>query len=544
MKKLPEIHPDLRLKVLAILAAAQAVCYGAILQLSHRFNYDIPPEKHPVIAVLFFFAVAFGLYLLSLGLVWNFRGTERNPFRLTAIVFGFALLFRAVLWLSQPIQETDFYRYLWDGRVAAEGMNPYRFSPAQIEREGNLPESPLLLKNLAELKNRSPELQTIFSRINQRDVPTIYPPFSQALFAASALLTPANLSVVWQVRILKFILLLFDLATVAIIWAILRELAMPVGRTIAYAWCPLVLKEFANSAHLDSVAVCLVTLTVWLLIRARSVGEKRKSSLLDSLAAGAWALAILAKLYPIILAPVFIRFWWTRYRWSSVLLVGFSAAIVASTYLPIAKLERPDEADAFTGLRTFLTRWEMNDLLFMVAKENLGESKEWFTIMPDNLRTAIENRAGEMFHSFGITTTETSAAFLLTQLLMGAVVMAICFWAAFRSWTGDIRLRLLESVFLCLAWLWFLSPTQNPWYWTWTLPFIVFARSRIWLLVSGFAFLYYLRFWLENRFAQTSLLGTPYSGEQFFDYVLVWFEHLPILFILVVTGARKRVSRL
>ncbi len=121
-KKLPEIHPDLRLKVLAILAAAQAVCYGAILQLSHRFNSDIQPEKHPVIAVLFFFAVAFGLYLLSLGLVWNFRGKERNPFRLTAIVFGFALLFRAVLWLSPPIQETDFYRYLWDGRVAAEGI--------------------------------------------------------------------------------------------------------------------------------------------------------------------------------------------------------------------------------------------------------------------------------------------------------------------------------------------------------------------------------------------------------------------------------------
>jgi len=45
-----------------------------------------------------------------------------------------ALVTRAILIPSFPIQESDLYRYLWDGRVVAAGMDPYRFSPEEIDR--------------------------------------------------------------------------------------------------------------------------------------------------------------------------------------------------------------------------------------------------------------------------------------------------------------------------------------------------------------------------------------------------------------------------
>jgi hypothetical protein len=77
-----------------------------------------------------------------------------------------------------------------------------------------------------------------------------------------------------------------------------------------------------------------------------------------------------------------------------------------------------------------------------------------------------------------------------------------------------------------------LSATQNPWYWTWALPVVVFA-SRPWLLVSGFALIYYLRFWFIYEFPKAILVG-GLNGQQFFDEVVVWIEHLPPLLAVLL----------
>ncbi|MFM9961618.1 MAG: hypothetical protein ACKV2Q_10370 [Planctomycetaceae bacterium] len=52
----------------------------------------------------------------------------------------------------------------------------------------------------------------------------------------------------------------------------------------------------------------------------------------------------------------------------------------------------------------------------------------------------------------------------------------------------------MEATFLIIAWYWLLLPTQNPWYLTWCLPFLPFARGRAWFALSVLAFVYYLRF--------------------------------------------------
>jgi hypothetical protein len=66
---------------------------------------------------------------------------------------------------------------------------------------------------------------------------------------------------------------------------------------------------------------------------------------------------------------------------------------------------------------------------------------------------------------------------------------------------------------------------MNPWYWTWALPLLPFARGRAWLAVSGLVMLYYLRFWLANDFSDVELLGTGYRGSRFFHFIVVPLEH-------------------
>src|SRR5205823_10564490 len=59
----------------------------------------------------------------------------------------------------------------------------------------------------------------------------------------------------------------FDLATLALVISLLKWTDRPVGWSLAYGWCPLVIKEVANSGHLDALAVFLTTLALSLAVR-------------------------------------------------------------------------------------------------------------------------------------------------------------------------------------------------------------------------------------------------------------------------------------
>jgi hypothetical protein len=91
-----------------------------------------------------------------------------------------------------------------------------------------------------------------------------------------------------------------------------------------------------------------------------------------------------------------------------------------------------------------------------------------------------------------------------------------------------------------LAWFWLLSPTQNPWYWAWALPFLPFARGRAWYAVSGLVMLYYFRFWLQYHYPEAPALGTIYGGPRLFDFVVSWFEYAPWFVWLAFAAYRRR----
>src|SRR5262249_55179633 len=75
---------------------------------------------------------------------------------------GIASIPGILLLIPAPPFSDDLYRYLWDGRVLRHGIDPYRSSP----------EDPALARLRDEL----------WTRINNRELPTIYPPLAQVLF--------------------------------------------------------------------------------------------------------------------------------------------------------------------------------------------------------------------------------------------------------------------------------------------------------------------------------------------------------------------------
>jgi len=270
----PERKPLIWLSVLALVSAG---LYGAVSFLSWSFDYHSSPADRPIVLVLLLLAAAFVLYLIAIRLA--VRAAQDK--RLVGVVLWSSLLFRATLLPSVPIQEIDIYRYLWDGAVTAAGVSPFRYSPQQARSAALSDGASSELDELVRLRESDPALAEILRRVHYGHLPTIYPPTSQAVFALSAWTTPADASVLGRVFVMKGWLLTFDMATLVVVLALLRTCRLPLGLSVAYAWCPLLLKEVANSGHLDTIAVCLTTAAVYLVARllakpSRASGKEAK----------------------------------------------------------------------------------------------------------------------------------------------------------------------------------------------------------------------------------------------------------------------------
>src|SRR5204863_8919008 len=221
--------------------------YGGIAWLSHAFVYGQGYRQRPILAFVGLYAGAFVLYLLAL------RGLPR-PRLDVLLVVGCAVLFRVVLLFSAPIQEDDFYRYLWDGTMVAHGLNPYSVAPRTVLEAGGSEE----LRRYATLPADDARFALILSRVNHPEVPTIYPPLAQALFGLTALLAPGSLLA------LRLAFLGFDLGICGLALAVLKHLGINPVWVLIYAWSPLVIKESVNSAHYDAVPTLFLVLALLL----------------------------------------------------------------------------------------------------------------------------------------------------------------------------------------------------------------------------------------------------------------------------------------
>jgi alpha-1,6-mannosyltransferase len=182
---------------------------------------------------------------------------ERVPSaRALWLIFGLGIVLRACVLHFDPLLSSDIYRYVWDGRVQAAGINPYRYIPAD--------------QALAFLRDG-----TIFPHINRADTAvTIYPPVAQFFFLIVTRIGET-------VTVMRLALLGCESVTVTVIVLLLRRMNRPVTRVIAYLWHPLPLWEIANSGHVDALMVALMMLGLWIAL----TGHALRGSVLIALSA-------------------------------------------------------------------------------------------------------------------------------------------------------------------------------------------------------------------------------------------------------------------
>ena len=215
------------------------------------------------------FFITFALYACAVWLI--LQRPPSSTTRQIIMIFVFGIAFRAVLVFSQPLLSSDMYRYIWDGRVQANGINPYLYPPSAPE--------------VAHLRD-----QAIWPSINRKDAVTVYPAGAQLAFATLWRIWPDN------VHWFQIVMATGDLLAGALLVTLLRVLGQNPIMVLIYLWSPLVIVELAQSAHVDGLVLPLLV-GAWL---ARVKGRDGLTGLL-------LGAATAIKLYPILLLPILWR---------------------------------------------------------------------------------------------------------------------------------------------------------------------------------------------------------------------------------------------
>ncbi len=421
--------------------------------LSRSFIYGEGHADRPIILFLILYGLAWGVLAVA---AWRLsRGDRPRP----AWIIFVALAARLLLLPSSLIQENDVYRYVLDGEVLLHGGNPYRLAPLEAAGRADFMPSAGLDTPAAEL---------VFSRIGFPEIPTVYPPAAQVSFALGAWLSGWS----WQGQ--RWVLVALDLAVLLMLIALLRAADRPSHWVLLYAWNPLVLKEISNSCHVDALVAVFILATLWMLYRHR-----RNPSLRTAVPAGAFlGLAVLAKIYPLILLPALAGgLLGKRGKWrhGAAGILG-CAVVVAAGYAPFLGI---GWANLTRGLSTFAHVWKMNE------------------------------------GAFGILEALVPQPRIVAGLIVvtGAVLIP---WLR-RDPAADRFVRDFFWVLLC----WFLViPTPFPWY---AVPLLAVATltgefRSILLALTGCLALYYLSFFYRYR----DYSSLWWQATRIAEHVVIW----------------------
>lgn len=293
---------------------ALAAIYGMMAIFSNR------DTGMPVSAFIQMYALAALVVFLSY--ILHTLGNLNISFKM---MFIWAVIFRIIAIAGSPILEDDFHRYLLDGCVFVATGSPYGVAPITLFSGADL----------------SPECQSTLNWVNNPDLPTIYGPVLQYVFAFAHLVSPVDIN---------FLQLLLALVDLALIWMLAK--VAPVRYVMLYAWCPLIIKETIFTAHPDVIGATLL----FAAFQLRSQGH----SLMATMVA---VLACCAKVFALLALPFFL-FRKGPKHWIA------ACGVAVLMYLPFV-LQRHTDMHV---LGIFIKQWDFNPMLFAAAQAVLADT--------------------------------------------------------------------------------------------------------------------------------------------------------------------------
>lgn len=267
---------------------------------------------------VYFFTITFSsfFYLLSIILLKDIKISIRQILFIIAAIFIFKLTFLQIL----PIGSDDYFRYLWDGKVIANEINPFKYSPNSID-----------LNHLR--SNLLPDAVT-FGHLK-----TIYFPLSQTAFFIAYYIGGES------ILGLKIVLLITDVLLTFGLFLLLIKYKSDFKYVLIYTLSPLIFYQFFIDAHIDLIGILFIVFMFYFY-------EDKK--VISAIFLGA-SLAV----KPTFLFAIPILFFSEKFIKHKILWVVIPLVFLAVSFIPFAI-----DANPFTSLVNFTKHWVFNGAVF------------------------------------------------------------------------------------------------------------------------------------------------------------------------------------
>ena len=413
------------------------------------------PIAFAVFSMLFYLSFAYDLqrtdsiklitlYVAMFFLFYKLVQTNKSNFKFLTVL---AFAFRAVFILAIPNLSQDFYRFIWDGRLILEGINPYLFTPDSFILKAEFPitHAQDLYKGMGSLNAGH------FSN---------YPPLNQLCFALANLFS--GQSILSSVIGLRLLIIAADFGTLYFGKKLLEQLKLPIYNIFWYLLNPFIIIELTGNLHFEGVMIFFLVWSLYLLQM-----DKWK------LAAVVFACSVSIKLIPLIFLPLLF----TKLGWKKSL--AFYAIVSIVTLLLFMPFYSQQFVVNYAGtIGLWFHNFEFNASLYYIARE------------------------------IGYIITGYNQIAIIGLFSAGLVLVFVLTLSLFRK--NHPMQQLIIAMLFALSFYYFTATTVHPWYLATLLFLSIFTTYKFPLAWSLVIILSYLAYSNTTNSENLWIIGLEY----------------------------------
>jgi len=281
------------------------------------------------------FGIIAGLFI-PLFLLYVYISQQANPKAQVLFWVGVGMLVRFILLFAFPNLSDDIYRFVWDGRLIVEGVNPFEQLPSYyLDADFQIPGIN----------------QALYDELNSPEYFTIYPPIAQTVFAGAVSMAGDNLYV--SSIVMKVFLLACEIGAIMFILRILEHLALPIKNVLWYALNPLVIIEVMGNLHFEGAMVFFFLMSFYFILQSKY-----------GIAGFAMGLSIASKLLPLMFLPTLLH----RIGFKKLLIYGIATGLTV-TLLFIPLVSETFISNFADSLDLYFRKFEFNASIFYAVRE-------------------------------------------------------------------------------------------------------------------------------------------------------------------------------
>lgn len=428
-------------------------------------------------------------YILLFGLAYKIitasgistSTTFNKDFKLLVI---FAVVFRLLFLFAVPNLSQDFYRFIWDGRLILEGINPYLYTPDSFIENGTFP-----VAQAEELYDGMGDLSASHF--------TNYPPINQLLFSIAALFSGHN--ILGSVIVMRILIIAADIGTLYFGKKLLERLKLPSNRIFWYILNPFIIIELTGNLHFEGVMIFFLVWSFYLLH-----SDKWKW------AAVVFACSISVKLIPLMLLPLFFRYFIKKKNNKTLKTKDASSCVkqsvsneaiaIGTSQIPRIDLIKLITFYSIIGVTTLLLFLPFFSMEFVTNySKTVGL---WFGDFEFNASIYYLVRA------VGYAITGYNEIAIIGKILPVISVLIILGFSLFKQ--NNSLPQLITSMLLVFSFYLFLSTTVHPWYIATLVIFCVFSNYKFPLVWSLVVILSYLAYSNTDNSENLWIIGLQY----------------------------------